>query len=354
MNLTSSIPFRKIRESRKDTNSIAQPVFGSSISDHMFICQYKHGQWLEPAIIPFGNLSISPAALALHYGQSVFEGMKAFPGVDGRIRIFRMEQHYRRFKRSLERMCMPAPDFDLFQNALTELVRTDIDWVPAITGGSLYIRPFMFASEGRFGVKVSDEYHFVVFTGPVPALFAKPIRVKVETDYIRAAPGGTGFAKCAGNYGAAFLPTQLAREQGYDQVIWTSGGTDPMIEESGVMNIMFVVNDTLITPALSDTILAGVTRDSLLHIARSRGWQVEERAVAVDELATWLKNGQLQEAFGAGTAAVVAPIGCIAIDGVDYELPLAEGQSYMMQLKAEMAAIRSGAVPDRFNWNHLV
>lgn len=351
---TSGISVQRRTVSQLNTTVASPSEFGSQISDHMFSCEYKNGAWQTPTIRPFAPLALSPATLALHYGQSVFEGMKAFRGADGLVRIFRIARHYERFARSLERMCMPAPGKDLFEEALIELVRTDQHWLPSSDGTSLYIRPFQFASEARFGVKISEEYQFIIFTGPVPSLFQRPVRVKVETDFIRAAPGGTGYAKCAGNYGGAFYPTQQARKEGFDQVIWTTGGDHPMLEESGVMNLMFVVDDIIVTPPLSDTILDGVTRDSLITLARARGWTVEERPVSVTELISWCREKRLMEAFGTGTAAVVAPAGSIAIYDEEFELPPVNHRSKMMQLKAELEGIREGVLPDFQNWNTVL
>jgi branched-chain amino acid aminotransferase len=286
MELLTGINIRKINHSRIGEVDFGQLEFGKYVADHMLICDYANGEWERPYIVPFANLSLNPATLALHYGQTVFEGMKAFRMEDGRINIFRIDRHYDRFVRSLDRMCMAAPPREIFTEGLLQLVALDKAWVPKEKGAALYIRPFVYASEAKFGVKISEQYRFIVFTGPVPGLYAKPIKVKVETEYIRAAKGGTGFAKCGGNYGGAFYPTQLARQQGYDQVLWTTGNGHPTIEESGTMNVMFVINDTLITPPLSDSILDGVTRDSLLVLANELGYKVEERTVSVDELET--------------------------------------------------------------------
>ena len=310
-------------KTRRTTNSRISEVdfnhleFGKYISDHMLVCDYAVGGWREPQIVPYANLSLSPSALALHYGQTVFEGMKAFRMKDGRINIFRIDKHYERFVRSLNRMCMAAPSKEIFVEGLSQLIRLDEAWVPAQSGNALYLRPFVFASEARFGVKVSEEYRFIIFTGPVPTLYADPIKVKVETEYIRAAKGGTGFAKCGGNYGAAFLPTQQARKEGYDQVLWTDGVEHKYIEESGMMNVMFVINDTLVTAPLSDSILDGVTRDSLLTLAKDLGYKTEERPIAVAELEKAFRDKTITEAFGAGTAAVVAPIQVIHLNGID-------------------------------------
>lgn len=354
MEIIADIPVRKTIHSRIGEVDFNQLEFGKYIADHMLVCDYANGEWKEPQIVPYANLSLSPSALALHYGQTVFEGMKAFRMHDGRINIFRMEKHYDRFVKSLQRMCMAVPPKDIFMDGLMQLISVDMAWVPAQQGHALYLRPFVFASEARFGVKVSDEYRFIVFTGPVPGLYADPIKVKVETHYIRAARGGTGFAKCGGNYGASFLPTQNARLAGYDQVLWTDAKENKFIEESGMMNVMFVINDTLVTAPLSDSILDGVTRDSLLTLANELGYKVEERAVAITELEEAFKSGAITEAFGAGTAAVVAPIKTININGIDFMLPKYDESKLMFKLKNKLEQIRLGIDTDVHGWNYII
>ena len=321
MEIIADISVRKIKLSGINEVDFDRLEFGKYIADHMLICDYANGNWKQPQIVPYANLSISPSALALHYGQTVFEGMKAFRMHDDRINIFRVEKHYDRFVKSLQRMCMAVVPKEIFMDGLMQLIALDKAWVPTKAGHALYLRPFVFASEARFGVKVSEEYRFVIFTGPVPSLYADPIKVKVETHYIRAARGGTGFAKCGGNYGASFLPTQNARLAGYDQVLWTDAKENKFIEESGMMNVMFVINDVLVTAPLSDSILDGVTRDSLLTLAKTLGYKTVERPIAVAELEQAFKSGTISEAFGAGTAAVVAPIKTININGIDFMLP---------------------------------
>ncbi|MBL7747999.1 MAG: aminotransferase class IV, partial [Chitinophagaceae bacterium] len=267
MELLTDIEVRKARQSKVQEVDFTSLEFGKYVADHMLVCDYDKGEWQQPMIVPFANLSLNPATLALHYGQTVFEGMKAFRMADGRVNIFRIDRHYERFVRSLDRMCMAVPPREIFTEGLMKLVELDRAWVPKEPGAALYLRPFMYASEAKFGIKISEQFRFVIFTGPVPELFAHPVKVKVETNYIRAARGGTGFAKCGGNYGGAYYPTKLAREEGYDQVLWTDGRDNQFIEESGSMNVMFVINNKLVTPPLSDSILDGVTRDSLLTIA---------------------------------------------------------------------------------------
>jgi branched-chain amino acid aminotransferase len=330
-----------------------QLEFGKYISDHMLVADYANGAWGSPQVLPFGKLSLSPTALALHYGQTVFEGMKAFRMQDGKINIFRLDKHYERFNRSLARMCMATIPYEIFSEGMMQLVSLDQNWVPLPEDGALYIRPFMYASEEKMGVKPSDEYRFVIFTAPVGSLFSRPIKVKIETEFIRAASGGTGSVKCGGNYGGALYPTQLAKEQGYDNVIWTDAKEHKYLEESGVMNLFFVIGGRLVTPSLSDTILNGLTRDALITLAREGDRIVEERPVSIDEIKKGLINGTVTEAFGVGTAAVVAPIASIGIDNFDYLLPVYSGSSICWQLKNKLEAIRSGAAADIHNWNFI-
>lgn len=326
--------------------------FGKYISDHMLVADFKNGSWNSAEILPFGDILLSPAALALHYGQAIFEGMKAFKLEDGKINLFRPGKHYSRLKKSCERMCMPVMSEEEFTEGLVKLLKTDEAWIPTSEGAALYIRPFMFASESKFGVKVADEYKYIVFTGPVGPAFSRPVKLKVETKYSRAARGGTGSAKCAGNYGGAFYPTQKAREEGFDQVIWTDSSTHSFVEESGMMNIVFLINGVLTTPPVSDSILDGITRDSLLTIAGDLGISVEERPVSIEELEKRLADGSITEAFGAGTAAVVSPVSLININGKDYSIP-AQKDPVMEKLKAELAKIRAGKTADKHNWNYI-
>ncbi|MES2849404.1 MAG: branched-chain amino acid aminotransferase [Bacteroidota bacterium] len=354
MELTADIPVRKNPYSKLNEVDFNNLEFGKHVSDHMLVCDYANGSWKTAQVVPYSNLSLSPTTLALHYGQTVFEGMKAFTMKDGSINIFRMEKHYDRFVRSLDRMCMAVPPKEIFTEGLMKLIEVDKAWVPTKNGEALYIRPFMYASEAKFGVKISDEYRFIIFTGPVPSLYANPIKVKVETNFVRAAKGGTGFAKCGGNYGGAYYPTKLAREQGYDQLLWTDAKENKFIEESGMMNAMFVINGKLVTPPLSDSILDGVTRDSLLTLANDLKISIEERPVSIHELETAFKNKTITEAFGAGTAAVVAPIQIIHINGIDHTLPVYNNESLHNKLKDELELIRTGVAADVHEWNCIV
>lgn len=354
MTTATEIMVHKTSISRLPQVNFNDLPFGKFISDHMLIADYRDGEWHAPEIIPYGDLSMPPAMLALHYGQSVFEGMKAFRTQDGNISIFRMDKHYDRFCKSMERFCMPLLTKEFFTEGLKKLIETDAAWVPNIDGSSLYIRPFVFASEERFGVGPSNEYKFIIFTGPVGPYYSKPLKVKVEDHFIRAAKGGTGYAKCAGNYGGALYPTQLAKEAGYDQVLWTDRSPELNIEESGTMNVFFLINNVVMTPPLSDTILDGVTRDSLLQLSQDLGYRVEERKISAFELAKAHEQGSLKEAFGAGTAAVTAPIQTIYIQGKDYQLPEYNEQSFCNLLKKRLTAIRTGQEKDVYFWNTII
>jgi len=348
-----AIAVQKTTHSRLSETDFNNLEFGKYIADHMLLSDWKDGRWSEPVIVPFGELKMTPAILALHYGQAIFEGMKAFHRTDGSITVFRPHKHHERMNKSLERMCMPTIPYDMFIHSLHALIEVDHAWVP--TGdGALYLRPLVFASESRLGVKVSDFYKFVILTSPVGPYYSKPFRLKVEDHYTRTAEGGPGFAKCAGNYGGAFYPTQVARKEGFDQVLWTDHRDHQYIDEVGMMNVMFVINGKLITPKLSSAILDGVTRDSILTLAREAGIEVEERRISVNELAEGFKNKKLTEAFGAGTAAVVAPIAVINIHGIDYTLPPVEQNSVQLRMKSLLADIRSGARPDTHNWNYVI
>jgi len=354
METTTVIDIQKIQQSALPSVDMDGLEFGRQVCDHMFSASYKDGAWVQPRIIPFQDLTLSPITLALHYGQSIFEGMKAFRLDDGRISIFRIDRHHERLNRSLERMAMPPVPYELFSSALRELVSLDSAWVSQAGGSALYIRPLIFASEARLGIKISSEYRFLIVTGPVPPLYPKAVRVKVETSFSRAARGGTGYAKCAGNYGGAFYPTQKAREEGFDQVIWTDAQAHENFEESGTMNLFFVINDMLVTPPLSDSILDGVTRDSLLELAADLGIEFDEREVSVPDFIELWKSGQVTEAFGAGTAAVVAPISEIGIDGKLYALPPYDSNSIMFRLRQQLDDIRYGRIPDEHSWNTII
>lgn len=352
--LATTFATERTAKSRIQETDFNNLEFGKYISDHMLVADFLDNKWHEPKIMPFGDMLMSPAMLSLHYGQSVFEGMKAFKNKNGDICIFRPQQHSARLNKSLARMCMPEISESMFLQSLHALIEFDKNWIPTSDGSSLYIRPFVFAFEPRLGVKIADHFKFIVITSPAAAYFSKPTRLKVEEQFVRAAEGGTGFAKCAGNYGGAFYPTQLAREQGFDQVLWTDAKEHKYFDEAGVMNIMFVINGKLITPKLSNAILDGVTRDSILKLTPALGMEVEERRVSVEEVEEAFKKGTLTEAFGTGTAAVVSPIATINIHGKDYNIPAAGPESFQQRAKAKLNNIRLGFEEDVFGWNYII
>jgi branched-chain amino acid aminotransferase len=344
----------KVPESRLKPGMLDQPVFGQLPTDHMFMARYKDGQWEQGEILPFQPIQLSPFTSCLHYAQTVFEGMKAFRMNDGNVNIFRLDRHHTRLELSLNRMAMPSLPQELFREGILQLLDLDRNWVPDSRDAALYVRPFVFASEAQVGAKPANEFLYMVVCFPVVPLFQKAIRVKVETHYRRAAPGGTGAAKCGGNYAGSFYPTKLALEQGFHQVIWTDGSPEFHVEESGTMNLMFVIDGKLVTPPLSDTILDGITRDSLLHIARAEGISVDERQISTVELFEAYEKGILQEAFGAGTAVVVAPIEEIVWEERAIHLPPVTENSIQMQLKKSLENIRRGNTDDPFGWNNIV
>lgn len=338
----------------KTTNSRIEGVdfdnlaFGRVFSDHMFVCDYKDGAWQTPQIVPFDYIPMHPAMMAVHYGQAIFEGMKATKSHDGTPLLFRPEMHAKRINKSAWRMCMPAFPENLFLDALHQLIELDQAWIPPQAGSALYIRPYMYASDEFIGVKPSKTYKMVIFTCPVGPYYAKPISLLAETKYIRAAEGGTGEAKAAGNYGGSLLPARLAQEQGYDQVLWLDAKEFKYIQEVGTMNIFFVMDGKIVTPALGGTILDGITRNSLLTILKDKGYTVEERPLSIDEVVKAHQAGQLQEVFGAGTAAVIAKISKIKYQDVVMELPT--DNSVGTELKATIDGIRAQTTEDKFGW----
>jgi len=347
---TLAIPTQTTTASRLSQLDLANLEFGKHFSDHMFVVDYQNGEWQNPQILPYGDFTVSPANSALHYGQAIFEGLKAYKNEQGAIVIFRPYDNLARMNTSAERMCMPAVPEELFIQGLKQLVRLDADWVPSAPNTALYIRPFMFATDGMLGVRPSETYRFAIITCPVGAFFGKPLRVRFEEKYVRSAEGGAGFAKNAGNYGAALYPTKLAQDAGYHQLLWTDASQHRFIEESGTMNVAFIINGTLVTPALSTSILDGITRRSVLQIARDWGMPVEERKVAAIEVMEALQNGTLTEAFGIGTAVTIAPITVVGYQGHDYSLPELTSDSFARRVLQALEDIRTGVAPDTHNW----
>jgi len=357
LHVEKGIPMDVIKTaiSRIDEVDFNDIPFGKIFSDHMFVVDYRDGQWHNPTIMPYGNLEMSPAISALHYGQAIFEGMKAYKTEEGKVLIFRPEDNVKRMNRSAERMCMPSIPEELFMDALTQLLEMDAAWVPPVEGCSLYIRPVMFATTAEIKVKTAEEYKFVILTCPVGPYYPEPVSVVIEKEFSRATEGGVGNVKAAGNYGAALYPAKKAQDRGYDQLIWTDSKEHKYIEESGTMNIMFITGDKLLTPALNtNTILPGVTRDSVLKLANDHGIEIEERRITVEEIVQGCKEGTIKEAFGCGTAATIAPIKLIAYEGIDYELPPLSDSSISSLLLKDLTDIRTGRTGDTHGWVYYI
>ncbi len=341
----------KVEKTRIDSVDFDNLVFGKEFSDHMLVCKYKDGKWEEPEIKPYGPFSFTPAMHTLHYGQAIFEGQKAYYRKDGKISIFRPEANAKRLNHSARRMFMPEYPVEQFVEGVTKLVDIDRAWVPTTHGHSLYIRPFMFGSSEFVAARPSDEYIFCIIMSPVGPYYSGDVKVKVEETYTRSATGGVGSTKCAGNYGGAFFATDQAKKEGYTQVIWTDHKDHELIEESGTMNVGFVIDDTFITPPLSERILAGITRESILTLLRDTNIvnKVEERPIKVEEVIEAAKQGRLQEAFGMGTAAVISQISQIGFRGTDYDVATPD-DGYAAKIKNALTDIRMGVVEDKYNW----
>ena len=344
-------PTTKSRVSEVDWANLG---FGKTFSDHMFVAEYSDGQWRNARICEYGKMQFSPAISALHYGQAIFEGLKAYKNADDEVFIFRPEKNAERLNKSARRMCMPDLPVDIFMEGLSQLVKLDKNWIPTGEGESLYIRPHMFAVDEFVGVRPSETYLFVIFTCPVGKYYTAELTVKIETNYTRAVKGGTGHSKAAGNYGASLWPTQLAKDEGFDQILWTDGQSHEYFEESGTMNVMFLHGKRLMTPMLSDSILDGITRDTVLTVARDWGYQVEERKVSVAEITDLLKKNELDAAFGVGTAATIAPIKSIHYQGTNYPLKSAANNEFAAQISTYLDRLKRGLEPDTHSWNYRV
>jgi branched-chain amino acid aminotransferase len=343
------IKITKIKQSRIDSVDMNDIPFGKVFSDHMFVADYVDGQWTNLEIKPVEALSLHPSNLALHYGQSVFEGMKASVKRDGTPCLLRPEMHAQRINKSAARMCMPEFPEDLFIEALHKLVGLDSAWIPPQDGSALYIRPFMFATDEFLGVRPSKTYKFIILTLPVGPYYTKPVSLKAETKYVRAAHGGVGEAKAAGNYAAALYPAKLANEQGFDQILWLDAKEFKYIQEVGTMNIFFVIDNVIITPQTDGTILKGITRDSFIKIFKDAGYMVEERLISIDEVYEANTKGKLQEVFGAGTAAVVSKVERIHHNGREIKL---DTEKYEIANFAydTITGLRNGSVEDKWGW----
>jgi branched-chain amino acid aminotransferase len=339
----------KIKESRINTVDFKNLDFGGVFTDHMYSCDFIDGEWINSEITPYKPITVSPASRVFHYGQACFEGMKAFKDNNDKTWLFRPIDNYERITKSSKRLAMPEFPKNLFFNALHNLLKIDADWIKPGFGNSLYIRPFIFASEGTINATEAKEYKFMIICAPASSYYSGEVRVKIEKSFSRAAKGGVGYAKAAGNYAAQFYPTILAKNEGYQQIIWTDSSTHEYIEEAGTMNLFFRIGDKLITAPTSDSILDGITRKSLIQIARDENIDVEIRPLLVSELIDAANNGSLFEIFGSGTAVVVLPILGFGYENNKYELPIKEN-SWANLLKNKLNNIQYNLSKDPYGW----
>ena len=335
------------RISELDTDSIP---FGRIFADHMLVCDYADGKWEEPVIVPYGKMLFSPSISALHYGQSIFEGMKAFKNSAGEPLLFRARDNYERMNRSAARLCMPEIPEDIFLGGLRELVSLDRDWIPNKEGYSLYLRPFYFATDEYVGIRPSETYKFIIFSCPVGAYYPEPVNLLISDEFVRASERGTGESKAAGNYAASLLGAKRAQEKGYHNVIWVDAKEYKYVEECGTMNIFFVIDGVAITPSLTGTILRGVTRHSVITLLRDKGIPVEERRITAEEIYEAHKAGKLNEAFGTGTAATIAHVNKIGFKGEDMQLPPISERKIGPWLLQTLSDLRTQKIEDPHGW----
>ena len=348
MNAVKVTKTTKSKISDVDFNNLG---FGKVFSDHMLVCDFKNNQWGTPEVVPFLPLSLMPSSKIFHYGQSIFEGMKAYKDKDLNTWLFRPDENFKRLNKSAKRLAIPELPESIFFEGLKALLKVDDAWIPTVDGSSLYIRPIIFATGEGFHASPADEYKFIIATAPSGPYFSGDVKVLIEEHYSRSANGGVGYAKAGGNYAGQFYPTQLAIDRGYNQVIWTDDNTHEYIEEAGAMNIFVRINDTLITGPTSDRILDGVTRKSIIDLAKVEGIKVEVRKFTVKEVVEASNNGSLKEMFGAGTAAVISPISGYGYKDKDYELPKLES-SFASRLKSRIVAIQTNKTEDLFGWRY--
>lgn len=349
--MPTDIAITKTQHSRLSSIDWNHLPFGHIFTDHMLSMDYAGGVWQQPQIIPFGPLSINPGNATLHYGQSIFEGMKAIRAKDGRITLFRPELNAKRFNESCKRMCMPQIDEALFIDLIKQHVAFEQNWIPNTDNSSLYIRPFIFATDDFLGVRPSESYKFMILTCPVGAYYSEPVSVKIEEHFTRAAEGGVGRAKTAGNYAASLYPTKLANDKGFHQLIWTDCKEHKYLEESGTMNLVLVIDGVIVTPSEdSDTILRSVVKRSVVELAKHWGLPVEERRISVEEVILAIREGRLTDAFGAGTAATIAPIAKIGYRGEVFELPAVATRLVSKRIKTYLDDIKSGDCEDELHW----
>ena len=346
--MTNKIKIDKTHESRLNQLDFDNIPLGTTFTDHMFICSFRNGKWQKPKIMPLSSVSTHPAAMAFHYGQAIFEGMKATIGKSGSPLLFRPSENAKRLNFSAKRLGMPEFPEKLFVEALKLLVSIDQKWIPKSEGSALYLRPFMYADEAFIGMRAATEYKFIIIASPSKPIYNKRIRLYAETKYIRASNGGTGEAKAAGNYAAAILPTEKAKLKGFDQVLWLDSNNFKLIQEVGTMNIFFKINETIVTPPLDGTILAGITRMSTIELLKHKGYNVIERNISIDEILKTSENGLLQEAFGTGTAVGVAMIEEIGYK--NHSIHISNNNPVGQMVLDTINKVRVGEIQDELNW----
>ena len=346
--MSYNIKITKIEKSKVTDVDINNIAMGNAFTDHMFICDYENGEWINPRIEPLELIPTHPAAMALHYGQAIFEGMKATLGKEGNPLLFRANENAKRLNFSADRMGMPLFPEDLFVESIQKLVAIEKNWIPTAEGSTLYLRPFMYADEAFIGMRAATRFKFIVMASPAGPFFSKPIKLFAETKYIRAANGGTGEAKAAGNYAAAIRPTEIAKAKGYDQVLWLDANNFEYIQEVGTMNIFFKIGGKFITPNLSGSILAGVTRMSVLDLLRDKGFEVTERPISINEIIEASKNNTLEEAFGTGTAVGIAMIEEIGYKDLEIKFP--KENPISVDVNKTLNDIKTQKIKDKFGW----
>ena len=346
--MSNSISITKINQSKVETLDFDNIALGRTFTDHMFVCDYQDGQWSNPRITPMEMIPMHPACMALHYGQALFEGMKATVDTNGAPLLFRPEKNAERLNFSARRLGMPEFSETLFVDALKQLVSLDQQWIPPQEGSALYLRPFMFADEAFIGMRAANSYKFIVMASPSKPIYTDRVRLYAETSFIRAAHGGTGEAKAAGNYAAAVLPTEIAKSKGFDQVLWLDAKEFKYIQEVGTMNIFFKINGQFVTPSLDGSILAGITRMSVIDFLRHKGFEVVERPITIDEIVEASKNGQLEEAFGTGTAVGIAMIQEIGYK--DAVIHVSDTSPVGQLVLDTINGVRIGKIADELNW----
>ena len=345
-----AISITKAERSKLQDINLENIPFGRYFTDHMLEADYENGEWTNVEIKPYQPLLLEPSLAALHYGQAIFEGIKAYRDNDGNAFIFRPTDNFKRFNRSAERMNMPVIPEEIFMVGMRQLIAIDKNWIPAKKEHSLYIRPFMFSSDAMLGVRPSETYKFIIILSPTGPYYAAPMKILVEELYTRAAPGGVGFSKNAGNYGGSMLASSIAKEKGYDQVLWTDSIEHKWLQEVGMMNVFFIINGIAITPSLEEgTILEGVTRASVMQGLKDMGLRVEERKISIDEVVAAHKEGKISEVFGTGTAAVIAPIRELNYKGHIMSFDV-ESYNISGSVKKWLTDIREGRVSDKYNW----